>query len=133
MVWRGLPLIALCLALASAAAAGPWATISVPVGGVFSLELPARPARAMGWRLAGELPEGRLELESVRYRQGEADTATDPGAGVEVWTFQALWPGAYAIVLEYRRAWGKAVKPAEVHRYQVRVTGRPPLGEEAEE
>ena len=81
MVWRGFALIALCLALASAAAAGPWATISVPVGGVFSLELPARPARAMGWRLAGDLPEGRLELESVRYRQGEADTATDRGPG----------------------------------------------------
>ncbi|MBI5522000.1 MAG: protease inhibitor I42 family protein [Desulfarculus sp.] len=96
--------------------------VSLTVGQVWELALPANPTTGYAWTLA-QPPDGAvLALESQDFHPARRATPDLVGAGgTQVFLFRAVGPGATQLEAVYARPWERDQPPALRQRHAVSV------------
>lgn len=89
-------------------------------GQTFRLELPSNPSTGYSWHFAKPIETNQI-LTMTKSGYEAAQTNRIGASGKQYWTLKGRHRGVANLTLEYKRAWEKNEKPAEVKRYTFKV------------
>lgn len=89
-------------------------------GQTFRLELPSNPSTGYSWYFAKPIEKNQI-LTMIKSGYEAPQTNRIGASGKQFWTLKGRYRGVANLTLEYKRAWEKNEKPAEIRRYTFKV------------